>query len=307
MHGIIFKKLINLTVLKKSPINFYFRINRRLWSWLPQPFANCSLVRVYGGFLHTIALLHSNRSSNFGTLFMRNRAQLEFIRRFCNQLGKNSILRIAVLGCSKGAEVYSIMWTIRKARPDIKITMYAVDISPEILDFAQKGVYSLKRQEYTDTQIFCRISEEEMCEMFDVSGDHAQVKSWLREGIIWRIADVRDPKIMNLLGSQDIVTANNFLCHIDAPSAENCLNNIGHLIKSGGYIIVSGIDLDVRTKVASKFGWEPVKDLMEEIHDGDSFLRRGWPLEYWGLEPLNKARPDWKVRYASVFQIGERE
>jgi hypothetical protein len=28
-------------------------------------------------------------------------------------------------------------------------------------------------------------------------------------------------------------------------------------------------------------------------------------LEYWGLEPFWGHRRDWKVRYASVFKIGE--
>jgi hypothetical protein len=52
-------------------------------------------------------------------------------------------------------------------------------------------------------------------------------------------------------------------------------------------------------------GWKPVTDLLREIHEGDSSLRMGWPLEYWGLEPFCDDRRDWRIRYASVFQIGE--
>jgi hypothetical protein len=52
-------------------------------------------------------------------------------------------------------------------------------------------------------------------------------------------------------------------------------------------------------------GWKPVTELLREIHDGDASLRRGWPLEYWGLEAFDDRRPDWQIRYASVFQIGE--
>ena len=43
-----------------------------------------------------------------------------------------------------------------------------------------------------------------------------------------------------------------------------------------------------------------------EIHEGDASLRRDWPLEYWGLEPFDLTRGDWKYRYASVFQLPER-
>lgn len=86
--------------------------------------------------------------------------------------------------------------------------------------------------------------------------------------------------------------------------AEECLRNLVRLVKPGGYIFVSGIDLDVRTKVARELGWRPVTELIKEIHEGDPSLRRDWPLRYWGLEPFNESRADWKIRYASVFQIG---
>ena len=86
---------------------------------------------------------------------------------------------------------------------------------------------------------------------------------------------------------------------------KECLRNIARLVKPGGHLFVSGIDLDVRTRVARGMGWKPVTDLIRDIHEGDPSLRRGWPLEYWGLEPFCDDRSDWKIRYASVFQIGE--
>jgi len=66
---------------------------------------------------------------------------------------------------------------------------------------------------------------------------------------------------------------------------------------------VSGIDLDVRSKVSIELGWKPVRELLEEIHDGDPCLRSCWPFHYGGLEPLNKRRKDWRTRYSAVFQL----
>jgi hypothetical protein len=77
------------------------------------------------------------------------------------------------------------------------------------------------------------------------------------------------------------------------------------LVEPSGHLFVSGIDLDVRTRLAQEMGWKPVADLIKDIHEGDPSLRQGWPLEYWGLEPFWDDRSDWKFRYASVFQIGE--
>ena len=44
---------------------------------------------------------------------------------------------------------------------------------------------------------------------------------------------------------------------------------------------------------------------MAEIHDGDPLVRADWPLHWWGLEPLDRRRPDWQTRYASVFRVRE--
>jgi hypothetical protein len=90
---------------------------------------------------------------------------------------------------------------------------------------------------------------------------------------------------------------------MDPREAERSLRNIAGLVSPGGHLFVSGIDLDVRTKVAFELGWNPVQELLEEIHDGDPSCKNYWPWHYAGLESLNKRRRDWKVRYAAAFRI----
>jgi SAM-dependent methyltransferase len=155
------------------------------------------------------------------------------------------------------------------------------------------------------TSIFERMTGEEVEAMFEVEGDQARIKPWLKEGINWIRGDAGDPKLGRSLGPQDMVVANRFLCHMAPAAAEKTLRNIARLVKPGGYLFVSGIDLDVRTRVAHEMGWKPVTDLTKDIHEGDASLRSGWPFEYWGLEPFCESRRDWRTRYASVFQIEE--
>src|SRR5262249_52280628 len=102
------------------------------------------------------------------------------------------------------------------------------------------------------------------------------------------------------------VVANRFLCHMHPEEAEACLRNLAQLVKPGGYLFVSGVDLDVRTKVVRALGLRPLTQMIREIHEGDPSLRRDWPLAYWGLEPFDQSRIDWTMRYASVFQQPER-
>jgi len=225
------------------------------------------------------------------------------VRRLLKVKSNSATLRVAVLGCSTGAEAYSVAWNIRSARPDLKLILHAVDISKEAVEFAKRGTYSLKASQLTATDIFERMTTAEMKEFFDRDADVVTVQSWIKEGINWHVGDVGESEILEALGPQDMVVANNFLCHMNPSEAERCLRNIARLVIPYGYLFVSGIDLDVRTKVACDLGWKPLQDLLEEIHEGGLGLRSHWPFHYAGLEPLDKRRGDWKIRYASAFQV----
>jgi SAM-dependent methyltransferase len=253
--------------------------------------------------LHALVRMHGVRTQAFSTFFLRNRPQLELMRRLLKRSSQTDTLRVAVLGCSTGAEAYSVAWRIRTARPDLKLILQAVDISKRAVEVGKSGRYSLVASTVTDSNIFERMTSAEIEEIFDTDGDVVTVKSWLKEGIEWHVGDVGESELFDVLGPQDMVIANNFLCHMDASAAERCLRNIARLVSPRGYLFVSGIDLEIRTKVAADLGWNPVLELLEEIHEGDPCIIGSWPCHYGGLEPLNKRRPDWRLRYAAAFQL----
>ena len=290
-------------IVGKRLINRYVRLNGRLWRKLPASLSALGFVHLYSDLLHELARRHGGRAQDLGTFFLRNRPQLELIRRLIDRYAKTDTLKVAVLGCSTGEEAYSIAWRIRSARPDLKLILHAVDISKRAVEFGECGRYSLVGPQLTGTDIFERMNETEIMEMFDRDGEFVTVKSWIKEGIKWQVGDVAEPETIDTLGPQDIVVANNFLCHMHPLMAERCLRNLAHLVRPGGYLFVSGIDLDIRTKVADDLGWHPLQELLEEIHEGDPSMRTLWPWHYAGLEPLNKKREDWKRRYAAAFQL----
>jgi len=282
-------------------MNLYLRANELIWRLLPAKLRKSSAVYWYGTLLHRLVCRRSNRRQYTGTFFLRNRPELEQMRRVAAAKTQGAELRIAVLGCSIGAETYSVLWTIRSARPDLQVRVHAVDISHEVLDVAAKGVYTSETSGMVQESIFERMTEAETRAMFDRQGDRATVKPWLREGINWHLGDASDPQLIRLLGPQDMVIASNFLCHMEPEPAEKCLRNISRLVDRDGCIFVLGVDLDVRAKVARDLGWRPVTDLIREIHDGDPSVRGDWPWKWWGLEPLNDRRPDWQMRYAVAY------
>ena len=111
-------KAARLKVFGKSPVGFYLRLNRSIWETIPAGLRNLYPVRSYGAWLHSLVRLHATRQQYFATFFLRNRPALELMRDLAEKKAEGSTLRIAVLACSIGAEVYSILWTIRSARPD---------------------------------------------------------------------------------------------------------------------------------------------------------------------------------------------
>jgi chemotaxis methyl-accepting protein methylase len=299
-------RIVRARVFGKSPVSAYLRVNQWLWSKLPASMLNFGPISSYGQALHRLACIHCRRQQAFSTFFLRNRPELESIRRLVEGKAIGDTLTVTVLGCSTGAEAYSIAWRILSARPDLRLLFNAMDISRQAVEFAKHGVYSLTQSELSSTAIFERMTPAEMLEFFDKEGDAMVVKPRLREGIHWRVGDAGDADILDLLGLQDLVVASNFLCHMDNSEAERCLRNIARLVRPDGYLFVSGIETDVRTHVASDLGWRPLEDLLGETHEGEPFMRSLWPCHYAGLEPLNKRRADWKIRYATGFQVPSR-
>jgi chemotaxis methyl-accepting protein methylase len=304
-------------------LSFYSPVSWKVWNWLPaslRPFSE----QVFGEHLHSLVRLHADRRQYVATFFFRNRPEMELVSQIAADRPIGAALHMAVLACSKGAEVYSMAWAIRSVRPDLELRIQAVDISSEIVEFAKRGSYSIGQagvagsngdpscgdaaditQRDQGASIFNRMTSEEVEAVFDIEKGEAKVRPWLREGITWSEGDAGDPELLDRIGPQDIVVANRFLCHMEPLAAENCLIHLSKLVRMGGHLFVTGIDLDVRTKVAREQGWKPVTQLLKEIHEGDHSILDGWPLEYWGLEPFNQDAPDWRLRYASVFQIGE--
>src|SRR5262249_43187865 len=201
---------------------------RRIWWRLPAAIRHLPPLQWYGLHLHAMVQRFVDRTQNHSTFFFRNRPELELMKRLVDQAAHGSRVAISVLACSKGAEVYSIAWTIRSARPDLKLTVHAVDIAQDILNFAKEGVYSLSgveprsaedtygRNTHRDqvVSIFERMTPHEMEAIFDREGGLLKVKPWLKEGISWHCRDVEALDPLVLSGPQDIVVANRFLCHM---------------------------------------------------------------------------------------------
>ena len=277
--------------------SLFIHLNELIWKRLPPVMLRSRIVRRYGHFLHRCVMIRGWRHMNQGTYLIRNRPELELIHDLARSRPKGSSFRITVLGCSAGMEVYAIKWYLRNLTPLLDIQLLGLEPHQAALDTARKGEYPLAKYDW----MLSRLTDAERTEFFEIRDDAAHIHPHLKQGIRWLEGDACDPSLENLLGKQDLVIANRFLCHMEQEQASACLRNITQLVAPDGHLFVSGVDLPVRQSVMQESGFVPVTDRLTEIHDGDPSLRAGWPFQTWGLEPLDRERTDWVSRYAMVY------
>src|SRR5262245_49606566 len=134
------KRFVRTRIFRKSPIGAYLRLNQLLWNKIPESYTAFGPIHSYGNFLHALARMQGTRAQAFATFFLRNRPQLELVRRLIERRPPSDTLRVAVLGCSTGVEAYSVAWIVRSARPDLKLILRAMDISKRAVEVAKCGV-----------------------------------------------------------------------------------------------------------------------------------------------------------------------
>jgi chemotaxis protein methyltransferase CheR len=228
---------------------------------------------------------------------------MEVLRRLVEAGRYASGLTLASIGCSSGAELYSTKWALHAARPDLQVFAIGVDLSGTAVAKAERAVYGLQDSEVR------RLSSDQIEELsrgpfplFQRQGDELIVPEALRTDVTWLVSDARDSRLAALLGAHDIVMVNNVLCHMRDQEAEACLRNVVRLVAPGGYLLIYGVNLDVRTFVVREAGLIPVMDDIERVYLADRSALAKWRLVYWGSEPFDGRRPDWAVRYGTVFQ-----
>ncbi|MBI5716321.1 MAG: methyltransferase domain-containing protein [Burkholderiales bacterium] len=280
----------------------FLSLNEWIWKRLPTSLRRSKGARRYGQFIHKLVLMRGLREPNGGTYLLRNRPELELIHDLVQGRPRGSGFRIAVLGCSIGMEVYSVRWQLRNLEPLLDIQLVGLDIDQASIDLARSGAYPLPDHAW----MVARLTDAERSEIIETTAHSAQIRPHLRHGIQWLVGDACSPNLHALLRKQDLVLANRFLCHMEPEQASACLRNIAGLVAPGGYLFVSGVDLQVRQSVLRDSGLIPLTERLAAIHDGDPSLRECWPLQTSGLEPMDTGRADWIARYAMAYHLPDK-
>lgn len=282
---------------------------RFVWRRLPSSLLQTKIFREMGAFFYDHYVRNTFRGQSHYTWFFRNAPQLQLLGELVSTRHSGERLRVASIGCSVGAELYSTVWTLRTRRPDLDIVGCGVDVSAAVIDVARAGKYRPSAPpalggtlELKGTNVLAT-DHRALAELMDLtpSGEY-RVKDWIREGVKWMVADAADPDLAGVVGPQDLVMACNVLGPMDDAIAEACLRNLADLVAPGGYLVLDGIDLDVKSRVTKSLSLIPITRYIEEIHTADP-TKGDWPWTRWSHGPIDYDREDWPYRYSTVFAL----
>ena len=289
---------------------FLFRLIRFVWFRTPRNWHSTALFRAAGHYVYSRVTLSKKREQSHSTWFLRNVPMLEAITALVKEnFSASDNVQLASIACSTGAELYSQLYVIRSAYSEPSITAVGADVSEGVVNVAKEAVYSLEQSSSTGVGKFpsgefemAHIPDEHRSAMFEGTDQtKLRIRNWIRAGTSWLTADATDPALIDKIGLRDVVLANNFLGPMDDELAESCLRNVSRLVRPGGFLIVDGIDLDVRMTVMKQLGYEPVLSRYEEIYWADP-TKQNWPWERWAHEPIDLKVPDWQFRYSAIFR-----
>lgn len=210
-------------------------------------------------------------------------------------------LRVGVIGCSIGAETYSIASTLLARHPDLDLSVCGFDYNPEVLKRAHMARYS-------EEEVFANsaVDDEFVQQTFLRVDDQFEVMPRLRERVQFSFADATRSDLVNATGEFDVVFCQNVTINFKPRVARKMLVNVCKLLRPRAALFVEGVDLGVRERVTRSEGLIPMDYLIEEIHKRVEQDKGGpgWSWHFWGLEPLSKSHIDWKRRYSTIFLKG---
>lgn len=207
-------------------------------------------------------------------------------------------LEIVVFACCSGAEVFSLVYVLKKHFPGLRFRIRGYDIVASVIEQARAGVFTRE-----DVYQGPFITDEFVNATFDTAdGKTYRVKPEIAEHTSFAVGDLLDEAQIKSLGRFDIVVAQNVLFHLPRPKARIAFCHLHDLLKTGGALFVNGMDTDMRVSLTKRFEMEPLDYLVEEIHEDARYDRgSGWASTYWGRRPFSRNSRDWLRKFGTIF------
>ncbi|WP_169975516.1 CheR family methyltransferase [Tautonia rosea] len=140
-------------------------------------------------------------------------------------------LRILCVPCAGGEEPYSVVLTLLETglRPD-RFRVVAVDVSRRELERARSGIYRAHSFRGSDTTVRDRY--------FERVGTTWRLISPAIDLVEWRQGNLLDPKLVDVLGTSDVVFCRNLLIYFHDDAKRRAVAALKKLVVPGGTLFV---------------------------------------------------------------------
>jgi chemotaxis protein methyltransferase CheR len=253
---------------------------------------------------YRLALHLEDRKQHTFTQFFRMPAQLDALTGpvldFLGARRGSEPIRIVVIGCSTGAEPYTLSSVLLDRCPALSVTVDAYDIDESVLAVGRGATY-------TAHEVLSNSPDPDFVEKtFDRrEGNLYQVKPGIAQRVQFHQADFVHGTLQRNLPTADIVFAQNVMCNLRRPDAARLFDNAVALLKPLSVLFVDGVDLDMRERRTRRHRLVPLRFALERIHDEARHVRgERYPWYAAGLEPFSPKHRNCDHRYSTIFLRG---
>jgi chemotaxis protein methyltransferase CheR len=172
--------------------------------------------------------------SNNETYFFRERAQLKTLadKIVDELLARSPRLRVWSAACSSGEEPYSLAMTLLETRKvaDPLLSIRATDISPRVLELADKGFYRA---------LSFRATEPAMIQKwFQPQGDGFVVSDRVKRLVSFGRLNLLEGPRVAAEGPFDAIFCRNVLIYFDKPTQKRVVESFARALRPGGYLFL---------------------------------------------------------------------
>ena len=172
--------------------------------------------------------------SNNETYFFRERAQLKTLAAHVLDefLKRSSRVRLWSSACSSGEEPYSLAMTLLETGKiaDSMLSIRATDISPRVLELADKGFYRA---------LSFRATEPAMIQKwFQPQGDGFVVADRIKRLVSFGRRNLLDGAQVAAEGPFDAIFCRNVLIYFDKPTQKRVVESFAKALRPGGYLFL---------------------------------------------------------------------
>jgi chemotaxis protein methyltransferase CheR len=145
-------------------------------------------------------------------------------------------IRIWSAACSSGQEPYTLAMLLAESQAKLAgwtIDILATDLSTEILDKAQAGLYS-------QFEVQRGLPIQFLMKYFKQQGERWQIDAGIRSRVRFRVFNLLDEPTS--LGGFDVIYCRNVLIYFDQPTKTVVLDRLARILAPDGYLFLGGAE-----------------------------------------------------------------